>query len=163
MTRKWRFSALLVLALALPTQGQVQSESDVDSLLKAASKALAHYEQLAPAIHCEQTTKAELRDECQKTVEGLAARAREAKAEIARYRQLSSPQSVDLFHAYEIFRRVMEPLVILCLTPEPRLWGERNQRLFAEAYNSFVKVTAWFGGVVEQTLREDGRCGDPVA
>jgi hypothetical protein len=127
-----RFFALLLFALAIPIYGQVQPQPDIDSLLKAANKALDHYHQVAPGIHCEQATTAEFRDARKITVEGLGTRVQEAKAEIARYRQLSSRQVDDLFDAYEIFRRVMEPLVILSLTPEPELWGEHNQQLFAE-------------------------------
>jgi hypothetical protein len=157
------FPALLLFAFAIPIYGEVQPRPDIDSLLNAASKALERYQQVAPSIHCEDATKVELRDACKITVEGLGIRVQEAQAEIARYRQLSTPEPVDLFDAYEIFRRVMDPLVILDLTPEPELWGEHNQQLFAEVYNSFVKIVGWFGGVVRDTLHDVGKCGAPVS
>ena len=41
------------------------------------------------------------------------------------------------------------------------LYGETNRALFAEAYNSFVKITLWFGGEVRNTLQcsADKNCG----
>ncbi len=162
MKLRQRFPALLLIALAIPIYGQVQPQPDIDSLLKAASKALDHYQQLAPGIRCEDATKVELRDACKIGLEDLGTRVQEAKAEITHYRRLSAPQVVDLFNAYESFRRVMEPLVILDLTPEPELWGEHNQQLFAKIYNSFVKIVGWFGGVVRDTLNDVGKCGAPI-
>jgi hypothetical protein len=42
----------------------------------------------------------------------------------------------------------------------PDFYGERNQQLFAEAYNTFVKVTGWFGGVVRDRIRDVQKCSD---
>jgi len=156
------FPALLLFAFAIPIYGQVQPRPDIDSLLNAASEALDHYQQLAPGIRCEDATTAALRDTCKIGLEDLGTRVQKAKAEITHYRRLSTPEAVDLFNAYESFRRVMEPLVILALTLEPELWGEHNQQLFAKIYNSFVKKVAWFGGVVGDTLKDAGECGAPM-
>lgn len=42
----------------------------------------------------------------------------------------------------------------------PHLYGEHNQQLFAEAYNTFVKITGWFGGVVRDTIEDGGKCSE---
>jgi hypothetical protein len=156
-----RLSApFLLFAFVIPLCGQVQSRSEVDSLLEVANKALDRYQQLAPGIHCEDATKTEFRDVCKNGLETLEERVQEARTEIARYRQSSTPQAVDLFDAYEVFRRVMIELEALNSVPD--FYGERNQQLFAEAYNTFVKVTGWFGGVVRDSIRDAGKCSDRV-
>ena len=147
------FAPFLLFVFVIPLCGQVQSRSEVDSLLEAANKALGHYQQLAPGIHCEEATKTEFRDACKIGLETLEERVQEAKTEIARYRQSSTPQAVDLFDAYEVFRRVMIELEALNSVPD--FYGERNQKLFAEAYNTFVKITGWFGGVVRDSIRDE--------
>jgi hypothetical protein len=148
------FPVLLVFALAVRVHGQ----APVDPLLRAASKSLDHYQQLAPGIHCEDATKTEFRDACKIALETLGTRVQEAKAEIARYRQSSAPQVVDLFDAYQTFRRVMDGVESLDCGSE--FYGEHNKQLFAEAYNNFVKVTGWFGNVVRETIQDADKCSE---
>jgi hypothetical protein len=149
------FPVLLVFALAVPADGR----EPVGPLLQAASKALDQYQQnLAPGFHCEDATTTESREACKITLETLGARVQEAKAEIARYRQLSSPQPVDLFDAYQAFRRVME--LVESFTGASESYGERNRQLSAETYNSFVKITGWFGGVMRDTIRDADKCSE---
>jgi hypothetical protein len=145
----------LLLAFVIPLCGQVQSRSEVDSLLEAANKALDHYQHIAPGIHCEEATKTAFRDICKIELETLEERVQEAKTEVVRCR---TPQAVDLFDAYEVFRRVMIELEAINSVPD--FYGERNQQLFAEAYNTFVKVTGWFGGVVRDRIRDVQKCSD---
>jgi hypothetical protein len=154
------FAPFLLFAFANPLCGQVQSRSEVDSLLQASNKALDHYQHLAPGIHCDEATKTEFRDACKIGLETLQERVQEAKAKIARCRQSSTPQAVDLFDTYEVFRRVMIELEALNSVPD--FYGERNQQLFAEAYNTFVKITGWFGGVVRDSIRDADKCSDRV-
>jgi hypothetical protein len=154
------FAPFLLFAFVIPVCGQVQSRAEVDSLLEAANKALDHYEHLAPSVHCEEVTKTEFRDVCKIGLETLEERVQEAKTEIAHYRHDSTPQAVDLFDAYEVFRRVMIELEALNSVPDA--YGERNQQLFAEAYNTFVKITGWFGGVVRNGIRDAEKCSDRV-
>jgi hypothetical protein len=52
------FPVLLVFVLAVPAHGR----EPIDPLLQAAGKALDHYQQLAPGIHCEDATTTEFRD-----------------------------------------------------------------------------------------------------
>jgi hypothetical protein len=151
-------AAFLVLGFAIPVCGQVQPQSEVDSLLRAASKALDHYQQLASGIHCTEAMSAEFRDACKVTLETLSERTQEAKAEIARYRQRSTPQVVDLFDAYQSFRRVMD--IVEDVNYTPASYGEHNKQLFAEAYNTFVKVDGWFGGVVRINIQDAEKCDD---
>jgi hypothetical protein len=148
----------LLFALAIPVCGQVQPRSDVDTLLERANGALDHYRQIAPSIHCEEAVRTEFRDACKMVLESLEERVQEAKTEIARCRQNSASKAVDLFDAYEAFRRIMEELEVLNSVPE--VYGGRNQPPLAEAYNTFVKVTAWFGGVVRDSIRDAGKCND---
>jgi len=75
----------------------------------------------------------------------------DAKKNIARYRALATPQPVDLFDIYEIFQKIMGAISELGYVDD--LYGESNRVLFAEAYNSFVKITLWFGGEVRNTLQ----------
>jgi hypothetical protein len=152
-------ASFLLLGFAIPIYGQVQPQSEVESLLRAASKALDHYQKLAPGIHCEEATSKEFRDTCKLTLETLAERTQEAEAEIALYRQRSTPQITDLFDAYESFRRVMAVVEDVNYTT-PASYGEHNKRLFAEAYNTFVKVNGWFGGVVRIKIQDAERCYD---
>lgn len=154
------YAPFLLFAFVMPLCGQVQSRSEVDSLLEAANKALDHYEHLAPGIHCDEATKTEFRDACKIGLETLEERVQEAKAKIARYRQSSTPQAVDLFDTYEVFRRVM--IEVETLNSLSDVYGERNQQLFAEAYNTFVKTTGWFGGVVRDSIRDAEKCSDRV-
>jgi hypothetical protein len=69
----------------------------------------------------------------------MGERVQEAKAEIARYRQLTSPQAVDLFDAYQSFRRVLEVTENMNCAPDS--YGEHNRRVFAEAYKRSLKST----------------------
>lgn len=142
------FPGLLALAIAAPAYGQ----ASVDPLLNAASQALDHYEQIAPRIRCLDATTRQFRDSCKITLGSLETRVQEAKAQIARYRQLPSHKAVDLFDTYEMFRRVMDGVESLNCAPES--YGEHNRPLLAESYNTFAKVTGWFGGVVQQSIRD---------
>jgi hypothetical protein len=149
--------ALFFFAIGVSLCGHAQPP-EIEPLLKAASQALDHYEQLAPGILCQNVQEKEFRNACTAARETLGERVQEAKAEIARYRQRPRPQAVDLFDAYESFRRVFAVLEDVSYV-DPDSYGEQNKRLFAEAYNSFVKVTAWFGGVVKASI-QDGKCPD---
>ena len=145
------FPGLLALALAAPAYGH----EPVDPLLKAATGALDHYQQIAPGIRCEAAATKESRESCKITLGGLGTRVEEARAQIAHYRGLSTPQAVDLFDAYESFRRVMDLLESVNFAPES--YGEQNRLLFAQAYNTFVKITGWFGGVVREAIQDAGQ------
>ena len=148
------FAVSLMFALAIPAHGR----EPIDPLLEAASKALDHYQQLAPGIHCEDATTKGLRDDCKIALDDLKSRVQDANTEIARYRRLPNPQAVDLFDAYQVFRRVMDGVDRLNFAPD--FYGEHNQQLFAEAYNTFVKITGWFGGVVRETIEDAGKCSE---
>jgi hypothetical protein len=146
------FPVLLVFAFAVPIHGQVRPQARVDSLLQAASDALDHYQQLAPAIHCEDATEKTLRDSCKIVLEMLARDVQDAKGKIAHYRQLSTPQPVDLFDIYQVLQQIMGGVGNLGYAAE--LYGEHNRMLFAEAYNNFVKMDAWFGNEVRDTMQD---------
>ena|ERR1022692_604594 len=145
---------LLLFVLAVPVQGR----ESIEPLLQAASKALDHYQQLAPSIRCEDATTTDLGFVCKESLLSLGTRVQEAKAAIARYRQLSTPQAADLFDAYQAFRRVMEG--VESLTAASGSYGERNKPHFADAYNSFVKITGWFGNVVRETIQDADKCSE---
>jgi hypothetical protein len=98
------FLVLLASLSAVPALGR----EPVDPVLQAASEALQNYQQLASGIHCEDATTADLGQACKERLESLGMRVHEAQAAIARYRHFSTPQVVDLFDAYQAFRRVME-------------------------------------------------------
>lgn len=149
---------LLLIAISAPPCCHAQTP-EVESLLQSASHALDHYEELAPGIHCQDVVQKEFRDACTAARETLGERVREAKAEIARYRQRPRPEAADLFDAYESFRRVMDVLENVNYVA-PESYGEHNQQLFAEAYNSLVKVTGWFGGVVRAGIQASAKCAD---
>jgi len=74
-----------------------------------------------------------------------------AKMRIASYRQLSTPQTVDLFDIYQVLQEIMARINSLVCAEE--LYAEGNGRLFAEAYNNFVKITGWFGGELRSTMQ----------
>jgi hypothetical protein len=130
--------------------GKVPTKARIDSLLKGASKALDHYQTLAPSIRCNHAHEKTLRDSCNIVLEMLGRDVQDAKENIARYRALATPQPVDLFDIYEILQKIMGG--ISELQYGGYLYGESNWALFAEAYNSFVKMTAWFGVEVRNTL-----------
>jgi hypothetical protein len=142
---------LLAFTFAVPIHSQVRPQPRTDSLLQAASEALDHYQQLAPAIKCEDATEKTLRDSCKIVLEMLGRDVQDAKEKIASYRQLSTAQPVDLFDIYEVFQKIMDGVGNLGYAGE--LYGERNRALFAEAYNNFVKITLWFGGEVRNTVQ----------
>jgi len=148
------FAVSLMFALAIPAHAR----EPVDPLLQAASKALDHYQQLAPGIHCEDATTKDLREACKISLDDLKGRVQEANAEIARYRRLPDPQAVDLFDTYQVFRLVMDGVDRLNFSPD--FYGAHNRQLFAEAYNTFVKITGWFGGVVRETIEDAGKCSE---
>jgi hypothetical protein len=128
----------------------------IDPVLQAASEALQNYQQLASRIHCEDATTADLGRVCKERLESLGMRVQEAQAAITRYRQFSTPQVVDLFDAYQAFRRVMEEVEGLVAASD--FYGERTRPHLPEVYNSFVKVTGWFGNVVRETVRNADKC-----
>lgn len=148
------FAVSLMFALAIPAHGR----EPVDPLLQAASNALHHYQQLAPGIHCQDATTKDLRDDCKVALDDLKTRVQEANAEIARYRRLPNPQAVDLFNTYQVFRRVMDAVDRLNVAPDS--YGAHNLHLFSEAYNTFVKITGWFGGVVRETIEDAAKCSE---
>jgi hypothetical protein len=150
---------LLVFAFPGALPGQVPSKARIDSLLQAASNALDHYQTLAPSIRCNDANEKTLRDSCNVVREMLRRGVQDAKKSIARHRALAAPQSVDLFDIYEIFRKIMEGISDLGYVGD--LYGETNRAMFAEAYNSFVKITLCFGVDVRNTLQcsADKNCG----
>ena len=107
----------LVLVFAFPgaLPGQVPSKARIDSLLQAASNALDHYQTLAPSIRCNDANEKTLRDSSNGVLEMLGRNVQEAKKNIARYRALARPRSVDLFDTYEIFQKIMEGIRDLAL------------------------------------------------
>jgi hypothetical protein len=150
---------LLVFAFTGVLHGQVRPQARIDSLLQAASNALDHYQTLAPSIRCEHANEKTLRDSCKIVLEMLGRDVQDAKKDIACYRALTTPQPVDLFDIYEIFQKIMGGISELGYVGD--VYGESNNALFAEAYNSFVKITRWFGGEVRNTLQcsADKSCG----
>jgi hypothetical protein len=149
MTRRL-LPLLLVFAFTGALPGQVPSKARIDSLLQAANNALDHYQTLAPSIRCNHANG---------VLEMLGRDVQDAKKNIARYRALAAPQSVDLFDIYEIFENILGGISELGYVGDP--CGESNRVLFAEAYNSFVKMTGWFGYEVRNTLQcsADKSCG----
>jgi len=150
---------VLFFAIGVPLHGQAPSQLEVNSLLTRASSALDHYQQLAPGIHCENVGEPKFRDACTAATQTLIERVEEAKSQIALYRQQSKPQPADLFEAYEKFRRVLAVLEDVSYV-DPDSYGDHNKQLFAEAYNSFVKVDIWFEGVVEANIQNNAKCPD---
>lgn len=150
--------AILLFVFGIPVCAQVLPPHEVDSLLTAASNALDHWQQLAPQIHCEDAIQSQLREDCKTNVLGMGERVQDAKAQIARYRQQSTPQVVHLFDAYQSFRRVLELAEDMNFTPY--FYGERNQQALAETYNNFVKINGWFEGVVRESILDAAKCSD---
>lgn len=148
----------VLLLFTFPVCAQVQSQPEVNSLLMTASNALDHWQQLAPQIRCDDVIRTQSRKDCPSVVLGMGERVQEAKAQIVTYRQLSAPQPVDLFDAYESFRRVMELAETMPSVLDS--YGEHNQQVLAETYNTFVKVNGWFGGVVRSSIENAARCSD---
>jgi hypothetical protein len=109
-------------------------------------------------LFCDDATTTDLRDACKIALDDLKSRVQEANAEIARYRRLPNPQAVDLFDTYQVFRRVMDGVDRLNFAPD--FYGAHNVQLFAEAYNTFVKITGWFGSVVRETIEDAGKCSE---
>jgi len=150
---------LLVFTFTAALSGQLPPKARIDSPLQAASKALDHYQTLAPSIRCDHANEKTLRDSCNIVLEMLGRDVQDAKKKIARYRALATPQPVDLFDIYEIFQNILGEISELGYVGD--LYGESNRILFAEAYNSFVKMTGWFGVEVRNTLQcsADKSCG----
>lgn len=117
-----------------------------------ACDALDHYEQLAPAIQCEDATEKTLRDSCKSVLEMLGRDVQDAKEKIAYYRQLPDPRLSDLFDIYQILQQIMGGIGNLGYAGE--LYGEHNSVRFAEAYNSFVKIDAWFENEIRDSIQE---------
>ena len=150
MTRRL-LPLLLVFAFTGALPGQLPPKARIDSLLQAANNALDHCQTLAPSIRCHHAHEKTLRDSCNGVLEMLGRDVQDAKKNIARYRALAAPQSVDLFDIYEIFQKIMEGISDLGYVGD--LYGETNRAWFAEAFNSFMKITLWFGGDVRNTLQ----------
>ena len=151
------FPAFLLFAFAITICGQVRPD-EVDSLLKGASNALDHWRQLAPGIHCEEATQQDFRDACKIDLETMKGRVQESNAEIARYRQQSTPQVVDLFDAYESFGKVWE--IVEGMSRAADSYGEQNRQVLVDAYNTFVKVNGWFGAVMRASIQDAAKCSD---
>jgi hypothetical protein len=149
---------LLAFASSILICAQVQEPHEVDSLLKAVSKALDHWQQLAPEIHCNDAKQSDFRKACELNVQTMGERVQKAEMEIARYRQRSAPEVVDLFDAYESFRRVM--VAAGDMNSAAQIYGEHNRKVIAETYNTYVKVTAWFGGVVRDSIQSATKSPD---
>jgi hypothetical protein len=150
--KSYRLFPLLLFVFAFPCHGQVQPQARVGSLLQAVSDALDHYEQLAPAIQCDDATEKTLRDSCKSVLEMLGRDVQDAKEKIAHYRQLPDPRLSDLFDIYQILQQIMGGIGNLGYAGE--LYGEHNNARFAEAYNSFVKIDGWFGNEIRDAIQE---------
>jgi hypothetical protein len=149
------FFPLLFLALAIPVRGQAKLPSEADSLLRSASESLNRYQQIAPEIHCADETEEALRYACGVYLEKLNSDVQDAATKIANYRQLTTPQSVDLFGIYEDFHRIMGDVELLAAHSEAHeLHSQNNHDLFAKTYNNFVKLTGWFGSVVRESIQQ---------
>jgi len=157
------FLPLLFLALAIPVRGQTKLPSKVDSLLQSASEALNNYQQqIAPDIHCADETEEPLRYACEVFLERLNSDVQDAATKIATYRQLTTPQSVDLFDIYEDFHGIMDDVRLLAAYSESyELHSQHNHDLFADTHNNFVKLTPWFGSVVRDSIQQTDKCSAP--
>ena len=96
---------LLTFIFAVPIHAQVRPQARIDSLLRAASTALDHYQQLAPAISCESGSEKALRDSCKAVLETLGRDVQDAKGKIASYRQLSTPSRSICSTSMKFFTR----------------------------------------------------------
>ncbi len=151
---------LLAFTLVVPIHGQVRPQSHLDILLKDVNQALGHYQHFAPDINCKDATLKTLRHDCEIVLEMLASDVQYAKEKLASYQQLVTPQPVDLFDIYQAFQKVMEDIEILGCPQE--LYGKHNRVLFAEAYNTFVKLNGWFASEVRNTMQgaeRSSECG----
>jgi hypothetical protein len=153
-----RLFPLLLIAFAVPSHGQVRPQARVGSLLLAVSDALDHYEQLAPAIRCEDATEKTLRDSCKIVLAMLGKDVKDAREKIAHYNQLSDPQLADLFDIYQVLQQIMEGIGNLSYASE--LYGEHNSVLFADAYNHLTKIDSWFGSEIRDAIQEKGNRSD---
>ena len=149
---------LLAFTFAAPIHAQVWPPAHLDVLLKDANNALDHYQQLAPGINCKDATLKTIRGDCKIVLKMLASDVQYAKERIASFHQMSGPQPVDLFDIYQAFQKIMEDVGLLGCPQE--LYGKHNRVLFAETYNTFVKVTLWFGGEVRNTMQGVERSSD---
>lgn len=147
---------LLMFASTVPVHAQPRTQHEVDSVLQGASLSLENYREIARGINCDDVTGQTFRYSCQVTLEMLAKDVKEADGRIMHYRQLSNPQAVDLFDIYEVFHKIMDGVGTLGATQE--FYGEHNRQSFAQAYNNFVKLMAWFGNVVRETIRDTSKC-----
>jgi hypothetical protein len=159
MKPAWSFLVLL-LAFAIPVEGQAKPASDVDSLLRSASERLDHYQQqIAPDIRCADENEEALRFACEVYLEKVNSAVQDAATKIADYRGLTSPQSVNLFDIYEDFHRIMDNLELLAAYSEAHeLHSQRNHDLFTDSYNNFIKLTGWFGDVVRERIEQTDQC-----
>jgi hypothetical protein len=87
----------------------------IDARLQAASNALDLDQTLAPSIRSNLANEKTFHDSCNRVLEMLRRNVQEAQNNIARYRALAAPRSVDLFDTYEIFQKIMEGIRDLAL------------------------------------------------
>jgi hypothetical protein len=159
------FLPLFFLTFAIPARGQSkQPPSKVDSLLRSASDRLNNYQQqIAPDIHCADETEEALRYACEVYLKKLNDAVQDAATNIANYRQVTTPQTVDLFDIYEDFHRILFNAELLAAHSDSyELHSQHNHELFADTYNNFIKLTGWFGSVMRDGIKQaDRRCADP--
>ncbi len=132
----------------------------LELLLKRESEALAHLQQLLPAIRCEYHDHT-VREDCRSFVLNLRDEAKEVSKDIAKYRSARNPKPEKLFDIY------VNSEWILTQIQNNSEADEFNGRLyeiqFADAYNTFIKLTGvWFKGEMREvisTLGEQNKQG----
>ncbi len=132
-------------------QDQVPQRERVELLLKRESEALAHLQQVLPAIRCEYLDQT-LSENCRSFVLNLQDETKEASDGIAKYRSERNPKTEKLFDIYVNLEWMLTQIQNSSEADEFN--GRLYQTQFADAYNTFIKVTGvWFKGEMREAIR----------
>jgi hypothetical protein len=131
-------------------ENQPPQRQQLELLLKRQSEALAHLQQLLPAIRCEYHNHT-VSEDCRSFVLNLQDETKEVSIDIAKYRSERNPKPEKLFDIYvssEVILKQIEDLSEI---------DEFNGRFYpiplADAYNSFIKLTGvWFKGEMREVI-----------
>jgi hypothetical protein len=135
-------STLLLFTLlpALTSGGRIYGQSSPADRFErdvwSWTNALERYEQIAPAIRCQDDDHQNVRELCRDFLERNKTSVADARKSIAQYHASRSP--LDMFNLYQDFLNIHEGINELSMIDEH--FG-KSRGEFNEAYNTFVKLT----------------------
>ncbi len=151
--------AILIVTVKLPflsaqTQPRPTSNQNRLVLLNREIDALAHLQQVLPAIRCEYHDRT-VSQNCRSFVLNLHDETKKVRGDITKYSSEKNPKPEELFDIYVALEWMLTQIQNNSIADEFN--GRLYQMQFADAYNTFIKLTGvWFKGEMREEISHAG-------